>query len=110
MGTENELVKESRSSIRAMVELLRDPRGILYVGEPSIECLAAYLSGWFWALGERCDDMEVWDNFLDFVAKKYRDTEHRSWKALILFHNPDSYKAYQNFFQDFDQSLERLGG
>jgi hypothetical protein len=91
MGTENELVKKSRNSIHAMVEPLCDRWGVLYVGTPSIECLAAYISGWFWALSERCDDMEVWDNFLDFVAKRYKDTAHRSWKALILFHSANSY-------------------
>jgi hypothetical protein len=106
MSTENEVVKQSRNSIRAMVELLRDRRGTLYIGEPSIECLEAFISGWLWALSDRAADMEVWDNFLDFVAKKYKDTEHRSWKSLILFRSANSYEAYRNFFRDFDQSIE----
>src|SRR5690242_91785 len=86
MSEENELVKMSRNSIRAMVELLRNRRGILYVGEPSIECLAAFISGWLWALSDHAADMEVWNNFLDFVTKKYEDGGQRSWNALILFH------------------------
>jgi hypothetical protein len=99
MSSGNQLVDASRRSIRAMVELLRDPRGVLYVGTPS------FLSGRFWSLSERADDADVWDRFLSFVAKKYNDTEGRSWNALILFHNSNSYDAYRNFFRDFDESL-----
>ena len=108
MDTEKErLYVASRSSIRVMVEFLRD-RGTIFVGTPSVECLAAHLSGWFYAQGDRAADQEVWDHFLKFVAKKYRDTEHRSWNALIGFHSLNSYEAYGKFFSDFDESVAQL--
>ena len=87
-----------------MVDLLRE-RGTIYVQTPSIECLAAFLSGWFHAQKDEPDDVDLWNNFLDFVATKYNDEEHRSWHSLIGFHSLNSFEAYQKFFQHFDEAL-----
>jgi hypothetical protein len=107
MGVDDQLVERSRRSICALVDLLRD-RGALYVGAPTIECLAAFISGWLWALGDHAVDQEVWDHFVDFVASVYGDEDHRSWDALIEFHSPHTCEAYENFFRLFDQSVEHL--
>src|SRR3954462_10400015 len=107
MNNDNELVKRSRTSIVALVELLGDPRGVLYVREPSIECLHAFISGWFWALNDRVVDQEVWDNFLEFVIKDHTN-QPRSWMAVILFNSANSYDAYRNFFSYFNRSVEQL--
>jgi hypothetical protein len=107
MSNESELVKRSRTSIVALVELLGDPRGVMYIGEPSIESLHAFISGWFWALNDRAVDQEVWDNFLEFVIKDYRN-QPRSWKSVILFNSANSYDAYRNFFRYFERSVEQL--
>jgi len=76
----------------------------MYIGTPTIECLAAFISGWFWSQGDRASDQEIWEYFLEYVEKGYHSQPH-SWSRLIELKSQNSVAAYQKFFDLFDQSV-----
>jgi hypothetical protein len=96
------------NSIIHVLNLVRAKPG-LYLGTPSLECLAAFINGWFLAVGDRVTDGKMFEGFLAYLEKKW-ETSHRlhenvSWIKAIQLHSFNTFEAHNLFFRLLDEFL-----
>ncbi|HWE96696.1 MAG TPA: hypothetical protein VG269_22235 [Tepidisphaeraceae bacterium] len=92
----------SQHSIREVISLIGSKPG-MYVTTPSLECLSAFLNGWFLANGDRVSDAQVWQGFLTHLGQKLRFDESVSFERAIRFRSRHTFEAYNLFFEYFDE-------
>ena len=82
-------------------------RPSMYLGQPSISNLQAFLSGYIFARREQgiasTLEEEQFSEFQDWVKAKYKDTLDQSWDKIILFHCEDEKHALHEFFELFHE-------
>ncbi len=74
----------------------------VYLGNPSILCLRAFLSGYNVAqyqLGLPLGEKDALDGFQEWIQKKFRIESSQSWANIILFFSQDERDALDNFFE-----------
>lgn len=83
----------------------------MYLGRHSIICLQAFLSGYSVAkyeLGEQPTKQD--QDFMEFpewIRKRFNVTTSQSWANIILFYSEDEGKAINQFFELFDEFINR---
>ncbi|BAT51406.1 hypothetical protein NOS3756_03290 [Nostoc sp. NIES-3756] len=82
-------------------------RPAMYLGQPSISHLRAFLSGYFFSrhqLGTPETEQEKYfANFQTWIQERFKVTSSQSWDKIILFFSQDEHKALEQFFQLFDE-------
>jgi hypothetical protein len=92
-----------------LYDLIRNiqKRPAMYLGQPSISHLRAFLAGYFFArhqLGEPETDREKhFANFQTWIQEKFNITSSQSWDKIILFFSQDEHKALEQFFELFNE-------
>ncbi|NEP63070.1 MAG: hypothetical protein F6K31_40210 [Symploca sp. SIO2G7] len=85
----------------------------MYLGQHSIICLQAFLSGYSVAkheLGEQSTEQEQdFREFPEWIRKRFNIQTSQSWASIILFYSEDERKALDKFFQLFEEFLSRNG-
>lgn len=86
-------------------------RPSMYISCNTISCLKAYIDGWMHRDLNNITDMELFDEFQDWVVKKFNVRGSQSFAQIILFYSLDEYAALKQFFELFDEFLSiRSGG
>jgi hypothetical protein len=66
----------------------------MFIGEPNIYCLKAFLDGWLSTLDEPSGDSNRFIlKFYEFVVNKYNIKTSHSWARIIAFYSSDQYSA-----------------
>lgn len=95
------------NSIRELIkEMERRPE--IYIGERSLSLLNAFINGWIYRNEASVIDINLLANFQDWIQKKYQITSSHSWARIISFHSSSDYKAFDRFFNLFNEFLEEL--
>ena len=87
-----------------LYDLLRniEKRPAMYLGQPSISQLRAFLSGYFLAkkqMGTAESAQEKhFSNFQSWIEQKFSIASSQSWDKIILFFSQDEHKALERFF------------
>jgi hypothetical protein len=83
----------------------------MYLGQSSISCLQAFISGYNVAkyelgAGESSQDQDFQD-FPDWIRQKFNIQTSQSWASVLLFYSEDEQKALDLFFTVFEEFLQR---
>ncbi len=65
----------------------------MYVGEPSVFCLKAYIDGWLTGTNGGTEAMELMVGFQKHIERRFRVTGTQSWDRIIFFHSSNQYTA-----------------
>ncbi|GJD23531.1 unknown protein [Rivularia sp. IAM M-261] len=83
----------------------------MYLGRASVICLQAFLSGYNIAQYERstdlCPDEKDFQEFPEWVRKKFNIQTSQSWANILLFYAEDEQKALDLFFKVFEEFRNR---
>ena len=83
----------------------------MYLGQHSIICLQAFLSGYSVAKhelgGQPTEQEQDFREFPEWIQKKFNIQTSQSWASIILFYSEDERKALDKFFQLFEEFLSR---
>ena len=84
-------------------------RPAMYLGSRSITCLNAFLNGYLGArhdMGVPRTQQEIeFEEFQEWIRKKFRITSSQSWAKIILFYSADEREALDKFFDLFEKFL-----
>jgi hypothetical protein len=80
----------------------------MYIGKASISNLFMFLEGYETARDELGiepteAEMDFYENFHDFLEKRYKLHTSNSWANIILFHCGDEKQALERFFKLLDE-------
>jgi hypothetical protein len=82
-------------------------RPSMYIGTPSILNLESFLRGYWYVKAEleisRTEQEQDFENFQDWVQKKFNVESSQSWAKIILFYSQDEREALNNFFKWFEE-------
>ncbi len=93
------------SLIELMAQVRRAPS--IYVGTPSLECLQAFMSGWFLSKGGDEESVKMWKDFDTYVQKKYGAVnESGLFFRVLQFNSWHTFDAFSRVFELFDEFLE----
>jgi hypothetical protein len=98
-----------RKSIKELIFEIKK-RPALYITRKDIFCLNAYLNGWYHMSPESVVDIEVLNDFQEWIAKEYKIKTSHGWASIILFFSYDNCDALNNFFLEFDRFLATKKG
>jgi len=76
-----------------------------YFSEPTIQCLEAFLNGWFVGKGSK-EDNELMSGFNKYVEAEFSVKTTHGWAQNILYYSQDSYDALNRFFKLFNTYLK----
>jgi hypothetical protein len=83
----------------------------MYLGQHSIICLQAFLSGYSVAKhelgGQPTEQDRDFMEFPEWIRKRFNIQTSQSWASIILFYSEDERKALDKFFQLFEEFLSR---
>ena len=79
----------------------------MYLGSKSISCLRVFIDGWYYRNTEETDGMEVLNEFSKWLQDMYGFDNQRPWDKIILFNSSDQAVALDNFFELFDEFLDK---
>lgn len=83
----------------------------MYLGQHSIICLQAFLSGYSVAKhelgGQLTEQEQDFREFPEWIRKRFNIQTSQSWASIILFYSEDERKALDKFFQLFEEFLSR---
>ncbi len=83
----------------------------MYLGQHSIICLQAFLSGYSMAkyqLGEQPTEQELdFRAFPEWIRERFGVHTSQSWSNIILFYSEDEGKALDKFFDLLDEFIVR---
>jgi hypothetical protein len=86
-----------------------EKRPALYLGSPSILRLSSFLDGYYFACnnyGVTTQDEGVWQEFQDWISKKFNISDNQRWMQIILMASCcDEYQALKEFFRLFEDFL-----
>jgi Trp operon repressor len=86
-------------------------RPTLYLSRRSIFDLQSFYKGYYVArqlLNLPATEQErEFDNFSEWLQKKYEINTRQSWAMLILFNSHDERDALDNFFELFEEFIEQ---
>ncbi len=86
----------------------------MYLGQHSIICLQAFLSGYSIAKYTGGQEITAQDrDFMEFpewIRKKFNVQTSQSWANIILFYSEDERKALDKFFDLFAEFIQRHSG
>lgn len=95
----------TRTLYDVILEILKRPE--LYLGEPSLERLYAFLSGFLYQ-NELADD-HCLDGFNEYIADIYRIQVDRNWASIIRFFSNSDQEAFEKFrkyFSDYTNAKQ----
>ena len=79
----------------------------IFLGRSSITRLRSFLDGYIAAREDlglpRTDQETEFNNFQDWIQKRYNITSSHGWDSIILFYSADERDALDNFFQLFEK-------
>jgi len=97
-------VATAPQSLRELVNAMRE-RPAMYLGEPSITRLEAYLNGWLQGgPGHEGDAQELAD-FTAWLATRHGIPGTQGWARIISFYAGGEQSALRSFFDNFDRFL-----
>jgi hypothetical protein len=84
----------------------------MYIGKASISNLFMFLEGYETARDELGiepteAEMDFYENFHDFLQKRYKLRTSNSWANIILLHCGDEKEAFASFFKHLDEFTSR---
>jgi hypothetical protein len=83
----------------------------MYLGQHSIICLQAFLSGYSVAkyeVGEQTTEQERdFIEFPEWIRQRFNVQTSQSWANIILFYSEDERKALDKFFDLFAEFMDR---
>lgn len=82
-------------------------RPTMYIGEPNIFCLKAYLDGWLLASAVNSETMDFFVAFQEFIAKKYKVTATQSWAHILAFFSPNQSAALDLALRELQEFLKQ---
>ena len=86
-------------------------RPALYLGKESISNLQVFLDGYTFARRELkvpiSNEEEDFEDFQEWIEKKYNLQDTQSWTKIILFYSVDERDALERFFELFDEFVKR---
>ncbi|MCL1462874.1 hypothetical protein [Argonema galeatum] len=89
-----------------MLQEIKKRPGI-FLGRSSITRLRSFLDGYMGAREDlglpRTDQEREFNNFQDWIQKRYNITSSHSWNEIILFYSADERDALDNFFKLFEK-------
>ena len=98
------------SPLLAVLESLRRRPG-MYIGEPSLTRLAAFLRGYDYArhelLGEPADPFFI--SFQEWSEHRFRQ-KNKGWAEAILLQSNSESQAFDRFWELLDEYLVAQGG
>lgn len=79
-----------------------EERPALYLGQPDISHLSAFLSGYFFArrqsgIPETLQEQQF-SEFQSWVEQKFNAPHSQPWEKIICFFSPDETASLQQFF------------
>jgi hypothetical protein len=74
-------------------------RPAMYLGFPSIRYLHCFLSGWFHRSYDVVTDAELFGEFTNWIAKKYKVKSSQNWVKIIEFWTFDEVQALELFYK-----------
>lgn len=80
-------------------------RPSMYLGGNSISSLKAYLDGWYDRDREGVEDVELLNEFQDWIEERFSLKGSHSYDRIILFYSQDECSALTEFFKLFDMFL-----
>lgn len=80
-------------------------RPAMYTSYNSIQCLRAYLDGWLQGQDDQVEDIDVMNEFQDWIERFYKQPNTHSWDRIIQFYSTDDAQALTHFFELFDRFL-----
>lgn len=92
-----------------LYDLIRNiqKRPAMYLGQPSITHLRAFLAGYFFARHQseqpETEQEQHFSDFQTWVQQQFKVTSSQSWDKIILFFSQDEQKALELFFQLFNE-------
>lgn len=93
------------NSIKEIILLIKE-KPALYLTGYSINLLNAFLTGWIIRDAVVISDIDILNDFQDWIENKYNQKgTQKSWAGIILFFSTDEYTALKNFFELFDEFL-----
>ena len=92
----------SMSFLELMKQLEERP---YYFSERTIQCLEAFLNGWFVGKGS-AEDNELMSGFNKYVEAQFGVKTTHGWAQTILYYSQDSYDALEHFFKLFNTYIK----
>jgi hypothetical protein len=107
-------MQEDTKSTDSVFELLTAirKRPAMYLGLPSIHYLQCFINGWYHRDPKSISDAELFGEFTDWIAKKYKVTSTQGWAKIIEFWSIDEVQALELFYKLLDefQAMKAEGG
>lgn len=75
----------------------------MYLGFSSIRYLHCFLAGWFHRSYDDIADAELFGEFTDWIAKRYKVTSTQGWVKIIEFWSIDEVQALELFYKLLDE-------
>ncbi len=95
--------------MKTFSRLLQDIKDnpVLYLGQPSITCLYAFLVGYLGTLSDLrfIQEASALNGFQQWIQERAKTTVTQSWAGIILFESGSERRAFNSFFKDFEMFL-----
>ncbi|GAA6622624.1 hypothetical protein [Scytonema sp. NUACC26] len=95
--------------MKTFSKLLQDIKDnpVLYLGQPSITCLYAFLVGYLGTLSDLkfVQEASALNGFQQWIQERAKTTVTQSWSGIILFESGSERRAFNSFFKDFEMFL-----
>lgn len=79
----------------------------MYIGSNSISALKAFIDGWYFRDPGSVTDIQLINNFQEWIEAKYKVVSTQSWARILLFYSVDENAALQLFFKEFELFLSK---
>lgn len=95
-----------------LYDLIRniEKRPAMYLGQPDISHLSAFLSGYFFARRQSgiptTLQEQQFSEFQAWVERKFNVSYSQPWEKVIRFFSPDETASLQQFFVLFNEFVE----
>lgn len=90
----------------SLLEAIRLRPG-MYLGEPTIESLDAFIMGWRIASDEKAiTDAQLWYDFYEWISSRFKVEGTLGWMRPIRMYSSDSVDALDQFFKYWDEYVK----
>jgi hypothetical protein len=98
-----EIIMQTQSSLFEILDRIKARPG-LYIGRPSVSDLFMFLVGCKTARRElelepTQEELKFYQEFHQFVEKKYNLHTSNAWSRIIMLYCPDEKQGFESFFQ-----------